>query len=100
MARSLFSSLQPNSRSFRSLRYRVVIVLCILGTLQQQSLYYTHRQSLSAKYSPTDFVSNSHKLDARFEQPYDEASKYREELIANRASWSTLGEGWEGKVFV
>ncbi|KAH6866876.1 hypothetical protein BKA58DRAFT_471112 [Alternaria rosae] len=100
MGRLLLNTFPHSVRTLYYLRYRITVVLFILALFQQQHLYLTSRQALSEKYSATNF--NSHddfNLQARSWQPDDERSKLEEELIANRASWKVLGEGWEGKVF-
>lgn len=100
MGRLLLNTVPHSARTLYHLRYRVTVVLFILALFQQQHLYLTSRQALSEKYSATNF--NSHddfNLQARSWQSDDERSKLEEELIANRASWKVLGEGWEGKVF-
>ncbi|KAI4928722.1 hypothetical protein J4E85_005340 [Alternaria conjuncta] len=100
MGRLLLNSVPHSARTLYYLRYRVAVVFFILALFQQQHLYLTSRQALSEKYSATNFNSyNEGDLQARSWQPDDERSKLEEELIANRASWKVLGEGWEGKVF-
>jgi hypothetical protein len=80
-------------------RWRISIILFIAAFYHQQHLYFASRQSLAAKYSPTQFV-----VDRNGEQPIlnrrdEDDSAFEDELVANRDAWTVLGEGWEGKVF-
>ncbi|KAG9196462.1 hypothetical protein G6011_01583 [Alternaria panax] len=100
MGRRLLTSIPHSARTLYHLRYRVAVVFLILALLQQQNLYLTSRKALSEKYAATNFDSNSGKgLQAQSWRPDVEQLKLQEELIAKRASWKVLGEGWEGKVF-
>lgn len=100
MGRPFFTSIRHSSRPWSPFRYRVIFTILILGLLQQQRLFFLHRQSLAAKYSQTIFDSNPHELHPRLLRPDDEDSHFQEELLANRVAWKMLGEGWEGKVYV
>jgi serine/threonine protein kinase len=99
MGRLLSSSISHSARTLYHLRYRVAVVFFILALFQQQNLYLTSRQALSEKYSATDFDSHNGGLQTRSWTPDDGHTVFQDELIANRASWKVLGEGWEGKVF-
>lgn len=88
------------ARKLYQLRYRVGAVLFILALFKQQHLFLISRQSLSAKYSATNFDSPDGDLHPPYWRPDGEDSQFQDELIANRAAWKVLGEGWEGKVFV
>ncbi|KAH9873025.1 hypothetical protein J1614_005421 [Plenodomus biglobosus] len=100
MGRPFLSSMPHTSRYLHNLRYRFVIVACILALFQQQHLYASHRISLAAKYSPTIFNFSQETLRALLEKPIAETSKFQQDLIANRESWTVLGKGWEGTVYV
>jgi hypothetical protein len=81
------------------LRYRIAVVLFMFALIQQQRLFLLSRQSLIAKYSPTDFDTDSEYLQPRFSRTNDEGSQFQDDLVAKRAAWEMLGKGWEGKVF-
>jgi serine/threonine protein kinase len=100
MGRLLLYSIPHSARTLHYLRYRVAVVFFILALFQQQHLYLSSRQALSEKYSATNFNSHDNgDLQVRSWQPDDEHSKLQDELMANRAAWKVLGEGWEGRVF-
>ncbi|KAH7338526.1 hypothetical protein BKA66DRAFT_577390 [Pyrenochaeta sp. MPI-SDFR-AT-0127] len=99
MGRPFLPSIPHTSRSLHNFRYRVAFVLLFLAIFQQQHLFHIHRQSLAAKYSSTQFSSSTEGLHPGIWRPDDEDSQFQDDLIANRASWTVLGEGWEGKVY-
>jgi tRNA A-37 threonylcarbamoyl transferase component Bud32 len=99
MGRQFFTSIPHNGRALYHLRYRIAFVLFIFALFQQQHLYLVSRQSLTAKYSPTDFKIHSGDLHPRLSRPNDEVSQFQDEFVANRAAWKALGKGCEGKVF-
>lgn len=100
MGRLLSGSIPHSTRALHHLRYRVVVVLCILALFRQEQLYLSSRKALFEKYSATNFNSfDQGGLQTRSWRPDDEQTKFQDELVANRASWKVLGEGWEGKVF-
>lgn len=84
-------------RSLYHLRYRLAFVLFVFLVLKQHHLFFKYREALTAKYSSTEFLSFSKQ------QPWEldeETAHCRDQLIANRAAWIPLREGWEGKAFV
>jgi serine/threonine protein kinase len=81
------------------LRWRIAIVLFIAAFYHQQHLFLVSRQSLAAKYSSTQFDVNHSGLQSSLNRRDDANYAFQDELIANRDAWTTLGEGWEGKVF-
>ncbi|CAE7008063.1 hypothetical protein P3342_002603 [Pyrenophora teres f. teres] len=99
MGRPIFNSIPHTARYLHHLRCRVSLVFFILALLQQQHLFLSSRQSLSAKYSATNFQSPYGDLHPRYWRTDNEHLQFQEELVANRAAWKVLGEGWEGKVF-
>jgi hypothetical protein len=99
MDRPLFTSIPYNGRTWYHLRYRIAVVLFMFGLIQYQRLFLLSRQSLRAKYSPTNFSSPSSDLYSRYPRQDDEDSLFQDELMANRAVWKVLGEGCEGRVF-
>lgn len=100
MGRPFLTSIPHTSRSLHGSRYRIVFTLFLLAFFQQQHLFHTHRQSLAAKYSATTFNSSTEGFHPHIWRPNDEESQFQADLIASRAAWMVLGEGWEGKVFV
>jgi hypothetical protein len=82
------------------IRWRLIVVLFIAAIFQQQYLFIVHRHSLADKYSSTNFDGVQEESRSRLLIADDEDAHFQEDLIANRASWKILGEGWEGKVFV
>ncbi|KAF2854118.1 hypothetical protein T440DRAFT_465124 [Plenodomus tracheiphilus IPT5] len=101
MGRPFLRSIPHASRSLLNIRYRFVIVASIFALFQQQQhLYFSHRISLAAKYSPTTFDCDPETLHARIKRPDDEDTHFQQDIIANRASWKVLGKGWEGTVYV
>jgi hypothetical protein len=99
MGRLLITSIPHNRRTLYHLRYRIAVILLMFALIQQQRLFLLSRQSLIAKYSPTDFNNHSEDLQPRLSRPDDEDSQFQDDLLANRAAWEIMGEGWEGKVF-
>ncbi|KAI1513288.1 SPS1, serine threonine protein kinase [Pyrenophora tritici-repentis] len=99
MGHPIFNSIPHTARYMYHLPCRVSLVFLILALLQQQHLFFTSRHSLSAKYSATNFQSPNHGPYHRYWEPENERLQFQEELVANRAAWKVLGEGWEGKVF-
>lgn len=99
MGRPFLKSTPHHPRSFLNLRYRIAIVSRVLVFLQWQHLYLAHRESLAAKYSLTSFKISPEDL-AQAQRRLDGGLRFQQDLIANRASWTVLGEGFEGKVFV
>lgn len=55
-----------------------------------------HRESLAIKYLATDFHNEPQKA---YTHTSDEVSDVQRKLLAERATWTVLGAGWEGKVF-
>jgi hypothetical protein len=80
------------------LRWRIAIVLFIAAFYHQQHLFLVSRQSLAAKYSSAQCDVDHGGLQPSLNRR-DEVIAFQDELIANRDAWTTLGEGWEGKVF-
>jgi hypothetical protein len=99
MGRPFFTSIPHKGRTWYHLRYRIAFVLFIFALFQQQHLYLVSRQSLTAKYSPTNFNTHSADLHPRLSRPNDKDSQFQDELVENRATWKALGKGCEGKVF-
>ena len=99
MGRLFLSAIPHRARTLYHVRYRVVIVFFIVTLLQQHHLYLVSRQSLSEKYSATNFDARSGDLQPRYWGPDDEDSQFQHKLLANREDWKLLGEGFEGKVF-
>jgi hypothetical protein len=85
-------------RALFQLRWRVALVLCVTAFCHQQHLFVTSRQSLAAKYSPTEFDFAPHQLQPKLGKR-DKEADFQGWLIETRESWKTLSEGWEGKVF-
>lgn len=82
---------------FRFLPYRLVFVLWLVFLFKQHQLYFQYRQALAAKYSTTDFPNYQHH---QAWIPNEESAAFQSRLLASRADWKTLGEGYEGKTFV
>ncbi|CBY00739.1 hypothetical protein LEMA_P018690.1 [Plenodomus lingam JN3] len=99
MGRPFLSSIPHSSRYMHNLRYRCMIVACILALLQQQYLYTSYRLSLAAKYSPTTFSFDYQATRALLEKPVNQETSFQQNLIAHRALWKVLGKGWEGTVY-
>ncbi|EOA89196.1 uncharacterized protein SETTUDRAFT_105665 [Exserohilum turcica Et28A] len=97
MGRLLLSLPSHRVRSLHHARNRVAIVFFIGALIFHQHMYLVSRQSLSAKYTATNFNSRAGDLRARF--PPEDGSRFQAELLANRQDWEVLGEGFEGKVF-
>ena len=96
----ILNSIPHRARRLYHVRCRVGIVFLILALFAQQHLFLTSRHSLSYKYAATKFKSPDDDLHVQYWNPNDEKSQFQDELIANRANWMVLGQGWEGKVFV
>ncbi|KAF1935894.1 hypothetical protein EJ02DRAFT_516153 [Clathrospora elynae] len=99
MGRPFLNSIPHTSRTLHQFRYRVAIVLFIFALFHQQHLYLVSRQSLTAKYAPTNFNFHTEELDLGSSRSNKEDLQFQDELIANRPAWKVLSVGWEGKVF-
>jgi hypothetical protein len=88
------------SRPAHRLRLWIVLVLIFFAFGQQHHLFFIYREALAAKYSPTKLPSSSTEQHLQAWIPDEESAFFQDRLIANRATWKTLGEGWEGKTFV
>ena len=87
-------------RSFYHLRYRIVLVLFIFVLFEQHHFFFIYRGALAAKYASTEFTPSFKREHSQPWVPDEESAHFQDRLVANRAAWTTLGEGWEGKTFV
>lgn len=87
------------SRAFLHLRWRIALVLFVTAVCYQQHRFYVSRQSLAAKYSPTNFGAPRRKLQSRSKRPDIEDNHFRDHILSQREHWTSLGKGWEGKVY-
>ncbi|KAJ8111783.1 hypothetical protein OPT61_g5703 [Boeremia exigua] len=84
-------------RSFHSLRYRLVLVLIVFVLFGQNHRFFKYQDALAAKYSPTDFTAFTEQQPKVLDE---ESVQFQDQLVANRAAWRPLREGWEGRTFV
>ncbi|KAF2638877.1 hypothetical protein P280DRAFT_470894 [Massarina eburnea CBS 473.64] len=93
---------RPTWRSHRSryfLRYRIVPIVILILFLQQQYLFYSYRDALLAKYSPTYFSSDFEQFLSQFGEFNPESKHLQNALLANRQEWKILGSGREGNIY-
>ncbi|KAH7378425.1 hypothetical protein DE146DRAFT_673059 [Phaeosphaeria sp. MPI-PUGE-AT-0046c] len=86
-------------RLFFHLRWRIALVLFVTAVCYQQHRFYVSRESLAAKYSPTNFEAVHRGLSSRSKKPDVDDTHFRDHILSQREHWQTLGKGWEGKVF-
>ncbi|KAJ4991721.1 hypothetical protein SVAN01_02836 [Stagonosporopsis vannaccii] len=84
-------------RSLSYLRYRLALVLVGFILFEQHHLFFKYQEALAAKYSPTKFPPLTEQQSWAFDE---ESVHYQDQLVANRAAWRPLREGWEGKTFI
>jgi hypothetical protein len=80
-------------------RWCIFLLLFLAAFYHQQYHFFASRQSLAAKYSPTQFDADRSGVQLSLNRRDEDNSAFQIELIANRDTWTVLGEGWEGKVF-
>jgi hypothetical protein len=84
---------------FYLFRWRLSLLLFLAAFYHEQHHFFASRQSLAAKYSPTHFDVDRSGVQPSLNRRDEDRYAFQDELIANRNTWTVLGEGWEGKVF-
>jgi hypothetical protein len=99
MGRPFLTSVPHRARRFYHLRYRIALITFLTVLFYQQHLFHIYRQSLSEKYSSTDF-GTTECSSCQQDWSLGKDTNFHFDLLRNRDKWTVLGEGWEGKVFL
>jgi serine/threonine protein kinase len=99
MGLSFRRPIRQSPRPLRFLRYRSVLIILFLLFCEQQHLFYSYRQALSAKYAATHFNTVPDYRPSQSRQAQNPVKEFRDTLVAGRQDWRVLGSGWEGTIY-